>query len=363
MKILQKIFSVINDKEKYCKVVTIFGIKMHFRSEFLAFRENLKKQEIEIKSLNSIIEKQNETIDSLKNVQRNLKKQIDTNSKLLNVVSSPSDCPKAKGSLRERQLKMLNIMKTIKKFSQENNLTYWLDGGSLLGATRHRGFVPWDSDVDICMLREDFLKIIPLLKDYYKNSDIKVREYYICKNGKVNYQLCLCNSEALDGWQEGGNKKIFGVDIFPIDKYCKSNVTEDIQASVHQKILEATNILHEKCRQDPEFVKNIDEVRNYIKNLENEIILENMPSEENNPALFTGIDFAWESPTYFIINWDKVFPLKTIKFEDEEFNCPNELHYYLTNYYRKYMRFPSKFNQDEDKIDEYLDSLIQENEE
>ena len=61
--------------------------------------------------------------------------------------------------MNEVQSACLNILKSIDAICEKHDLTYYIYGGSLLGAYRHNGFIPWDDDIDIAMTRKDFEKL------------------------------------------------------------------------------------------------------------------------------------------------------------------------------------------------------------
>lgn len=60
--------------------------------------------------------------------------------------------------LRSAQLRMLDILVAVDKICQNEGIDYWMDAGTLLGAVRHGGFIPWDDDLDICILKKDYSK-------------------------------------------------------------------------------------------------------------------------------------------------------------------------------------------------------------
>lgn len=67
--------------------------------------------------------------------------------------------------LRDLQLKMLDILRIVTDICDRHNLPYWLSGGTLLGAVVHDGFIPWDDDIDIEMLRSDYKKLLKILPE------------------------------------------------------------------------------------------------------------------------------------------------------------------------------------------------------
>lgn len=72
---------------------------------------------------------------------------------------------KTQMTLREVQLRSLDILKHVHDFCQNNQINYSLGYGTLIGAVRHKGFIPWDDDIDIVMMRDDYDRFVELYKD------------------------------------------------------------------------------------------------------------------------------------------------------------------------------------------------------
>ena len=116
---------------------------------------------------------------------------------------------------------MLEILQEIHKICVENNITYWLEAGTLLGAVRHKGFIPWDDDCDISMPRADYEKFLKvarskLPKDMFLQTKDTDKEYPLpwAKVRKNDTLLVESGETGKENYHHG----IF-VDIFPYDYY------------------------------------------------------------------------------------------------------------------------------------------------
>ena len=67
-------------------------------------------------------------------------------------------------SIKEQQLLLIEMLDYITKICDKNNINYSLIGGSLIGAIRHKGMIPWDDDIDIILMPNEYEKLIDILK-------------------------------------------------------------------------------------------------------------------------------------------------------------------------------------------------------
>lgn len=119
--------------------------------------------------------------------------------------------------LTDKEVKdlLLNILKEIDAFCTKNNLTYYLAYGTLLGAVRHKGFIPWDDDIDICMPRPDYDKFISSFKS--KNPRYQVISHLKDKKYPYYFAKVHDTNTILETKLTYTNRMGLYVDIFPID--------------------------------------------------------------------------------------------------------------------------------------------------
>ena len=105
----------------------------------------------------------------------------------------------------------LEILLDIHNFCQQENITYYLAYGTLIGAIRHQGFIPWDDDIDICMPRADYERFI----NSYKHKRFKI----MCREHDDTCLLRFAKVYANDTIILPSNHKNLGIfiDIFPVD--------------------------------------------------------------------------------------------------------------------------------------------------
>lgn len=111
----------------------------------------------------------------------------------------------------------LAILNYIDAMCQKCNIKYYLAYGTLLGAIRHKGFIPWDDDIDIYMLRSDYMRFITIVSE---NQDVRYKLLSIYNDKKYYYEFAkVVDSKTLlkvDNIEENPNEGVW-VDIFPLD--------------------------------------------------------------------------------------------------------------------------------------------------
>ena len=231
--------------------------------------------------------------------------------------------------LRRQQMRMLEILLHIDKICKENNIPYWLSSGTLLGAVRHEGFIPWDDDVDIEMMREDYLRFEKIFKetDDYVLQTHKNDPFYMMPYAKVRDKHTVL-TESYNG-EEYKYKGVF-VDIFVIEHTHKiMNFATYVPIWLLSKCA-CGKVLSGFARWMFMFCKKI--VFASISLLR--VMFNLVPGKKLRHTYGT-----WcynEGERYS----EELFPLDTAKFEEYELPIPLDTDAYLKRLYGDYMRLP-----------------------
>ncbi|MDR2407119.1 MAG: LicD family protein [Bacteroidales bacterium] len=236
----------------------------------------------------------------------------------------------------------IEILNEFVRICDENNLDYFLVGGSLLGAIRHKGFIPWDDDIDIGMPRKDYEKMIEvcacdLNKKYYIKSYKTSIAYWpmfakICKHNTIFFEDDFLSLDDNNG--------IF-IDIFPYDNTIPIFILQKFQ---NYLITRSGNMICRKIEIKKKIRKNI--LKNLIVNIFSFKFLQIL--QQNIMTFFNIFECK------YIISWggkygianetflkDSFYPLTYVFFEGQMHRAPKDWDLYLRKLYGShYMELP-----------------------
>lgn len=261
--------------------------------------------------------------------------QLESQNQLLKMLVIDGDI-KFNGTLRDIQLLYVELLRFVDNVCKKHEINYWLDGGTLLGAVRHGGFIPWDDDVDLTMLRKDYNKLLEVLPleiskhDYFKENCgltllIEGQKNYFSDFKSVydvDNKEGYLNDDNFSFLQIAWLKPYVKIDFFPKDfletekiSFFKKNYVSN-KYKFNQKVKKGEYL----------FFKKLNEFNDKFGFVLNE-----------TPQFADSFDVIPLAPVR-IFETSKTFPLNKISFEGYEFNCPNDVDYYLSLIYGKNFR-------------------------
>lgn len=239
--------------------------------------------------------------------------------------------------LRIEEIKILDY---VVKICEENNIQYYLDFGTLLGAIRHDGFIPWDDDIDISMPRKDYEKFVMICKnlqssEYFLQTYESDKEYYqsFAKMRNIKTTFIEESSQYLHF-----NKGIY-IDIFPVESIPKKNLLGYLKISI-AIIINKTCVLtknpyafmpYKYARIVQRFFKPI-KIKTYNQLIER--LTENKKESNYMYVLDNGFNFK------AIVSKKLLDEKCTHKFEKKSYKIPKRYDEYLRTIYGDYMQLP-----------------------
>lgn len=259
-------------------------------------------------------------------------------------------------ALREIQLVQLQIMDEIHRVCVKNQIKYYLIGGSALGAVRHKGFIPWDADIDIALPRKDYERFVLecskelndqlVCEDYRSNSKHRVpHALVILKDSKMVYKTDLLQIPIF-------------VDLLPLDQVPADEIRQHEQEIKLNRIKKIINI-----KRLPIYSQNNSFVR-FIKHTIHLLLapLSLRWLNERQQGIAQMYDSLPESEcplccsTLSHYKYGKLCMDKSVfgspvlaEFEGREYYVPCKIIDYLTHLFGDYMKLPPTAEQDKER--------------
>lgn len=251
-------------------------------------------------------------------------------------------------SLQEMQQVYLELLQEFDALCQAHDLRYDLAGGSLLGAVRHQGFIPWDNDIDVCMPRPDYQRLLelkaqgklklPAHRDLISHRDKTLPRHF----GRYIRRDVKRLSDMAEDW----DCPFIGMDIFPVDGLPAGKMAFKLQCFRVKQLRRFLLTSVEKSG-----TSRRGALAAKIKNLYRPILkkigpfrlaarLEKVCSHvDYRKAKYVGAITGMYGPRE---KWQKeeMLPQTRLPFENLQASCFANYHVYLSNLYGDYMRLP-----------------------
>ena len=254
-------------------------------------------------------------------------------------------------ALKLLQQTELEILKAASSMFAEHNIRWFLDGGTLLGAARHQGFIPWDDDIDIGMLREDYDKLLALPPSAFPHG-ISLHTTKNTPGYSAMFAKLYMDGTAFETQEtrDAGCPQAIFVDIFPYDALAndpaiskKQRRSARLWQSVSYLRNSGTTVVPHKgvlgtvekvgCRIAHHIIKSIFSKQGAVDARFNKAI--ELPASEASDLV---LPFAWPNIDGYRV--EEIFPTTTLSFNGIEFPVPKLWDQYLVRMYGNWRAIP-----------------------
>lgn len=247
-------------------------------------------------------------------------------------------------SLSEIKVVVFEILCHFKKFCLENNIKFFLSNGTLLGAVKYGGFIPWDDDIDVFVPREDYNRLVEIYKDSEKyklfsserEPDFRFTFAKLCDMTTVKEEINIDNGVALG----------LDIDIFPLDCCTEHMMKKSVATRVKMNLLGCMLSKFKSTKGKPFFKRAVIrycKIRGYdhfSKKMKKIITNEGKRGSTHKGCLLWQIYGVRE-----VIPSDVFSETVWVEFEGEQFPAPKGYDTYLRSLYGDYPQDPPKEKQ------------------
>ncbi len=240
----------------------------------------------------------------------------------LYVLRGNCEFPRTTGHLRLKQLGGLTLLKMVDAVLRDACIEYFLGYGNLLGAARGGEFIPWDDDVDICLMRDHFNRAVEILSQKFNHGEFRTKWGISGGIFKVLFTNKIC------------------IDLFPWDTYHTRMTTHPQRDEFTEKYIRAMNIARQLESDQQTLSHNpnaiVQSIHNNYCDIRDDIIMDGTQPDYNNGDIFEGIDWQTypERAAHFYhhkpFRHDWIFPLGKIEFCGHMFPAPANVDAVLT---------------------------------
>ena len=239
------------------------------------------------------------------------------------------------------QQSLTALLREFGRICKENNIDYWLDFGTLIGAVRHNGFIPWDDDVDVGMIRKDIDKLEKVMENC--DTFIKLDKYYCIDRDTCNIVRIVFKEE---------NIKVF-VDIFVYDFVNSNDPAATVAKQRESRVRFSNGMLKYKCVNNDPTLTYWENRRIFDK--DTIALIDGELARLNSGigvAADTGTHIIWSIDNFScfaakpgcIVPYDRIFPLKKLVFDGVEYSVPNDWETQLFERYGDIFTLPAVMN-------------------
>ena len=294
---------------------------------------------------------------------------LETNLKFKNVAIGNSKLYQlTQDDIENIQKLLLDVMEDVKYVCKKYNLTYTLCGGSALGAVRHKGYIPWDEDLDICMPRRDYdkfeEKFLCEFSDKYWVQNIKTSPKYDLSFMKIRVK----GTRYMEIFDPEEEKAGMFIDIFPVENTYDSSIQRRIHGTISEALLFICSCVRIRSKKSKILEYLGDDGLGKVVRIKNAIgfvfsflsihqwlmITEKFLSKNKNEnSKYVMIPSGRGHYFGEIYTRDSFFPEKEVQFEDRTMMLQKNVDEYLTTLYGDYMKIPPEDKRERHSVIEY----------